>query len=639
MFRRSGIKLLRGSRRFGLGLAGAALFGLLLLTPSAHAADYQNGAYGRCAYSIGCSDSAVTTTETPDGLKVAVNLKNQQTIPAGSTYTITITPLNGRGQSFKQSDIYINGKLVATVLPDEDGTGRWPWDTKGYGSHPSIKVVITDQDGQVETQIFHIILRASTAGSAASHANAGGAAGGQMQPEVKGDSAVLQPLLVFNKSASKLIKRLPGGVVYTLPWLLLLLLLIEMIVLLLQAKREAREQYIAKELAAREREVSELKRGFVQLASHYLRTPLTIMRGGADLLAVGGGDAANGIKLAMSRLSDTVEGLINQISAGSAEATVSAEPSSDQSHKLTRVKHALAIWLPVLLVGFVIYDFLYIANHATHFRASTIAIITNMVIFSIGISVIYQLGRRWQLHRRDSQRTRQLLANEQAIQAEADQFISNSAQQLATVLAELEGLAAGLPDSATSKGAKFVREGLGQIKSTYQKLVVATHLRGSRTKDAWQRSSARTLYDQAGQSLAAQATAKQIAMTLDQDANLPLRSGNLLVLVLHSLLDNSLAYSDAGSRISVKAQVDESAASLAVTDSGRGIPQDKLDALAQPFFKAEGAEDFTHQGMGFSLYLDKLIMKYIDGSLAISSEPGKQTTVTATWNTKGFTGN
>jgi two-component system sensor histidine kinase EvgS len=50
--------------------------------------------------------------------------------------------------------------------------------------------------------------------------------------------------------------------------------------------------------------------------------------------------------------------------------------------------------------------------------------------------------------------------------------------------------------------------------------------------------------------------------------------------------------------------------------------------LFQPFSKAEGAEVFTHEGMGFSLYLDKLIMLYLGGDIQIQSEQGRGTQVT-----------
>jgi K+-sensing histidine kinase KdpD len=49
--------------------------------------------------------------------------------------------------------------------------------------------------------------------------------------------------------------------------------------------------------------------------------------------------------------------------------------------------------------------------------------------------------------------------------------------------------------------------------------------------------------------------------------------------------------------------------------------------LFQAFSKTEGAETFNHEGMGFSLYMDKLIMNYLVGDIRVESAPQKGTKV------------
>lgn len=98
--------------------------------------------------------------------------------------------------------------------------------------------------------------------------------------------------------------------------------------------------------------------------------------------------------------------------------------------------------------------------------------------------------------------------------------------------------------------------------------------------------------------------------------------------MLFSLVDNAIAYSPDGSTVQVNASTSATESTLTVTDHGNGIQPGKLKILFQPFLKLEGAEAFNHEGMGFSLYLDKLIMTYLGGSIAMDSAPGKGTTVT-----------
>ena len=67
---------------------------------------------------------------------------------------------------------------------------------------------------------------------------------------------------------------------------------------------------------------------------------------------------------------------------------------------------------------------------------------------------------------------------------------------------------------------------------------------------------------------------------------------------------------------------------ISVTDHGRGIAPATQQQLFRPFAKVEGALTFDNEGMGFSLYLDKLIMTYIGGEIALASKLGQGTTAT-----------
>jgi signal transduction histidine kinase len=55
-----------------------------------------------------------------------------------------------------------------------------------------------------------------------------------------------------------------------------------------------------------------------------------------------------------------------------------------------------------------------------------------------------------------------------------------------------------------------------------------------------------------------------------------------------------------------------------------------MSLLFRPFTQTQDVERFTHEGMGFSLYLDKLIMSYLGGTITINSRPGVETAATIT---------
>jgi signal transduction histidine kinase len=106
------------------------------------------------------------------------------------------------------------------------------------------------------------------------------------------------------------------------------------------------------------------------------------------------------------------------------------------------------------------------------------------------------------------------------------------------------------------------------------------------------------------------------------------RNPELVSYVLNTVLHNALTYSKPQDPIDVILRQTKNGTDITIADHGEGMPAAKIPELFQPFFKAEGAEKFNHEGMGFSLYLDKLIMEYLGGTISLVSQKGHGTTVT-----------
>jgi signal transduction histidine kinase len=587
---------------------------------TALAANYGSNGYGECTYSTGCPQHTVITT--PSGLEIAVNLVEGQQI-ANTGYDIVITPLNGSGTSFSKADIYINGQLVTTVTPDETGTATWHWDPQLYPG-TVVKVVATDQDGKTVSKQFTVVV---TAGSQqpgnSSH-------GGGTTPQTPGKSggifhAVFTLASSFVKSAQTILKQLPKPVIVAFPYLLFGVLLIEISVLLLQTNRELRELRTLRRLLAQEREVSELKQGFLQLVSHYLRTPLTILRSGAEGLLADGvrTNVVADIQQTASKLAATIEEIIAGVDSASANAVVTGTATAISKHQ---ARQKVVVWLPVAFVGLFAGLFVYFANTVTEFDAGVVSIIVQILIYTILASVIFQVWRRLHLHRRDGQDARVVLAEAAAVQASRDQVIRTAAENLKGYIGNLESSAQLV--SPTAVNAKFVNKGLSQLKIVQNEFLIATHLQGARSTAPYAPTSLSALFETALANVASTAQDKAITISLGNDVACSTQNVSLMKLVLQTLLDNAVAYSSNNGKVEVRGEIVGKTAKIFVTDTGQGIPAAKLTSLFQPFSKAEGAEVFTHEGMGFSLYLDKLIMLYLGGDIQIQSEQGRGTQVT-----------
>ncbi len=95
--------------------------------------------------------------------------------------------------------------------------------------------------------------------------------------------------------------------------------------------------------------------------------------------------------------------------------------------------------------------------------------------------------------------------------------------------------------------------------------------------------------------------------------------------MLRNLMQNSLTYSDPGSRIEITGERVEGGLELVLRDTGWGIPEDDLKHLGQKFYRGRYAQKTKGKGLGLALV--KEIVKLHRGAIGIDSHEGKGTTI------------
>jgi signal transduction histidine kinase len=102
-----------------------------------------------------------------------------------------------------------------------------------------------------------------------------------------------------------------------------------------------------------------------------------------------------------------------------------------------------------------------------------------------------------------------------------------------------------------------------------------------------------------------------------------------IAIALDNLLDNAIAYTEAGS-VTVRLSADDDTATLAVADTGIGIPAEHLPRVFERFYRVDAARTRAGGGTGLGLSLVRHVVERAGGSLAISSTVGSGTTMTVT---------
>lgn len=100
-----------------------------------------------------------------------------------------------------------------------------------------------------------------------------------------------------------------------------------------------------------------------------------------------------------------------------------------------------------------------------------------------------------------------------------------------------------------------------------------------------------------------------------------------LVRVFSNIIGNATKYTPDGGKISVTARNGEYYVIVDISDTGVGIPQDKLPFIFEPFFRAGGKEE-RHRGSGLGLTYCKKIMDSHGGEIGATSKEGEGTTCT-----------
>ncbi|MFA7335272.1 MAG: PAS domain-containing sensor histidine kinase [Candidatus Obscuribacterales bacterium] len=99
-----------------------------------------------------------------------------------------------------------------------------------------------------------------------------------------------------------------------------------------------------------------------------------------------------------------------------------------------------------------------------------------------------------------------------------------------------------------------------------------------------------------------------------------------LVQVLINLLANAIKYSPPKSKILVEALLDRDFVRIAITDTGRGIPANKLNTVFERFGQVEAADQKVHKGTGLGLAIAKAIVEMHKGEMGVESVEGKGST-------------
>jgi PAS domain S-box-containing protein len=98
--------------------------------------------------------------------------------------------------------------------------------------------------------------------------------------------------------------------------------------------------------------------------------------------------------------------------------------------------------------------------------------------------------------------------------------------------------------------------------------------------------------------------------------------------ILINLVSNSIKFTTPGGRITVRCEARDASVLMHVEDTGRGIPQEKLVEIFDPFVQVNPQLSRSQDGVGLGLAISRDLARGMGGDLSAQSEEGRGSTFT-----------
>jgi two-component system sensor histidine kinase SenX3 len=204
-------------------------------------------------------------------------------------------------------------------------------------------------------------------------------------------------------------------------------------------------------------------------------------------------------------------------------------------------------------------------------------------------------------------------------------FVANVSHELKTpvgalsLLAEAVAQAADDPDAVRRFAARMEVESdrLGRL---VQQVIELSRLQHDELVDEPVRVDVDALVSYALDRSRTDADARDIRLVGQTETGLAVRgSTGQLQVALGNLVENAVAYSDAGTRVAVTAKAVGDTVSLTVADQGIGIPEAELGRIFERFYRVDPARATTTGGTGLGLSIVKHVAASHGGEVRVWS--------------------
>jgi signal transduction histidine kinase/DNA-binding NarL/FixJ family response regulator len=232
------------------------------------------------------------------------------------------------------------------------------------------------------------------------------------------------------------------------------------------------------------------------------------------------------------------------------------------------------------------------------------------------------------------------LAKERAEQSEKfkEQFLANMSHEIRTPMNAVMGMTSLVLDSPLNEKQRFYLEGIRKSGETLlyiiNDILDLSKIEAGKMEIENIDFSVSEVLEQVKQTLQHKAEEKGLQLIVDRDAKVPdVLMGDPVRLnqILMNLAGNAIKFTEIGSVTISVSNRQLAVGSLvglkfSITDTGIGIPEDKLQTVFESFTQAKPSVTRRYGGTGLGLTISRQFVELMDGKISVESKEGSGTT-------------
>ncbi len=225
---------------------------------------------------------------------------------------------------------------------------------------------------------------------------------------------------------------------------------------------------------------------------------------------------------------------------------------------------------------------------------------------------------------------------QRAAEATRREFAVNVSHELKTPIGALSLLAENVEDASNEpelvrQFAVKMRREARRLTKLIQEIIEISRLQGGESVLDHEEVDVVGVVHEAFEGARLAAESKRIELVLDARIRpLVLGDRDLLVMAVRNLVDNAIAYSDSGARVTASVTAKDDAVSVAVLDQGIGIDTKDQERIFERFYRTDPARARETGGTGLGLSIVKHVALQHSGAVTVWSQPSVGSTFTIT---------